>query len=114
MPAWGWALVWVCLSIAAIGYFVWIATGLFRSAKGVFRQLEPTLAKLEALSEALNATVEYQPGTDNLLDDPGPHIAHYARLRKAKTDEAAKRQRRLINKLIDFKPEESEINNGRT
>lgn len=114
MPGWGWALVWIGLSIAAIGYFAWIAAGLFRSAKGVFRQLEPTLAKLNALSEAVNAKVDYQPSPDNLLDDPGPHITNYARLRKTKTDEAAKRQRRLINKLIDFKPEESEINNGRT
>ncbi|MEY4492507.1 MAG: hypothetical protein RL085_918, partial [Actinomycetota bacterium] len=55
MPGWGWALVWIGLSIAAIGYFAWIAAGLFRSAKGVFRQLEPTLAKVNALSEAVNA-----------------------------------------------------------
>ena len=114
MPAWGWALVWVGLSIAAIGYFAWIAFGLARSAKGVFRQLEPTMAKLKTLSEASQAKIDYQPSPDNLLDDPGEHIANYAKLRKAKADKAAKRQRRLINKLIDFKPEESEINNGRT
>ena len=114
MPAWGWALVWVGLSLAALGYFAWIASGLVRSAKGVFKQLEPTIEKLNTLSEALQAKTDYRPNPDNLLDDPAEHVANYAKLRKAKTDKAAKRQRRLINKLIDFKPEESEINNGRT
>lgn len=114
MPAWGWALVWVGLSIAAIGYFAWIAAGMVRGAKRLFRQLEPTIAQLVTLSKAMQPKNDYQPSPDNLLDDPAQHTANYAKLRKAKADKAAKRQRRLINKLIDFKPEESEIDNGRT
>ncbi|MBP6042924.1 MAG: hypothetical protein KA500_00205 [Rhodoluna sp.] len=114
MPPWAWVLIWVGLSIASLAYFAWIAAGLMRQTKRLLRQLEPTIAQLVTLSEAMQPQADYQPSPNNLLDDPAEHVANYAKLRKAKADKAAKRQRRLINKLIDFKPEESEINNGRT
>lgn len=114
MASWGWLLIWVGLSISALAYFAFIGLGLVRSAKGLFRQLEPTFANLAALAEATQAEVKYEPNPDNLLDDPGPHVANWAKLRRARTDKAAKRQRRLVNKLIDFDFEESEFKNGRT
>jgi hypothetical protein len=114
MPGWAWAIIWTALVLGSLGYFAWIGLRLATKAKLALRAAEPTLAALVTLSNAANEPANYEPNPHNLFDDPAELIAEQANLSKRRQTKAADRQRRLINKLIDFKPEESEINNGRT
>lgn len=111
MPTWFWITLWVVLSVAAIAYFAWILLTLAAKSRGLLRAAEPLLGKLQSFQETISQPVAYQPNPDNLQDDPMEHIALQNRLKKARLARQAAKQRRLINKLIDFDFEESEFNN---
>ena len=111
MPFWAWVIIWVVLVLGSLGYFGWLGWRLFVKAKSAAKAAEPVIAKLEALQQASSAQVTWVPNGDNLLDDPTEHIANQLRLSKARRVKAEARQRRLINKLIDFDVTESEFRN---
>lgn len=111
MPFWAWAIIWVVLVLGSVGYFGWLGWRLFTKAQAAAKAAEPIIAKLEALQQASSTPVSYVPSGDNLLDDPTEHIANQLRLSKARRVKAEARQRRLINKLIDFDVTESEFSN---
>lgn len=111
MPFWAWAVIWAILVLGALGYFAWLGWRLFTKAKAAVKTAQPLMAKLEAFQQASSAPVAYVPNGDNLLDDPKEHIANQIRLSKARRVKAEARQRRLINKLIDFDVTESEFRN---
>jgi hypothetical protein len=114
MPGWAWAIIWTALVLGSLAYFAWLGLRLAKKAKAAFSAAEPSISALVSLANAANEPAKYEPNPHNLLDDPREHIVEQARLSKLRQTKADERQRRLINKLIDFKPEESEINNGRT
>lgn len=100
--------------LGSLGYFAWLGLWLAKKAKAAFSAAESSIGALVELAKAANEPANYEPNPHNLLDDPREHIVKQARLSKLRQTKADERQRRLIYKLIDFKPEESEINNGRT
>ena len=109
MPFWAWLVIWLVLVLGALGYLSWLGWRLFTKSQAAVQAAGPLVAKLEALQQASSAPVAYVPNADNLLDDPKEHIAHHLRLSKARRVKAEARQRRLINKLIDFDVTESEF-----
>jgi hypothetical protein len=106
MSNWIWWIVWAGLSLAAIGFFAYLAFDLFSKAGRVLKELEKTFELAAPLLTALESKPEIKPFAGNLLDDPAPLAADYARYLKKREAKRAERQRRLINKLIDFNESE--------
>ena len=106
MSDWIWWIVWVGLSASAIGFFAFLAFDLFSKAGRALKELEKTVELAAPLLAALESKPEIKPFAGNLLDDPAPLAADYARNLKKREAKRAERQRRLINKLIDFNESE--------
>jgi hypothetical protein len=106
MPVWFWWVLWSVLGIAALGFFAYLALDLSAKASRALKQIENTVSLTSPLVAALSEKPKIQAAPDNLLDDPAPLIAKHARNLKKRESMRADRQRRLINKLIDFNESE--------
>ncbi len=106
MPAWFWWVLWSVLGIAALGFFAYLALDLSAKASRTLKHIEKTVSLTSPLLAALAEKPTIQAAPDNLLDDPAPLVAEHARNLKKRESKRADRQRRLINKLIDFNESE--------
>jgi hypothetical protein len=106
MPAWFWWVLWSVLGIAALGFFAYLALDLSAKASRTLKHIEKTVSLTSPLLAALAEKPTIQAAPDNLLDDPAPLVAEHARNLKKRESMRADRQRRLINKLIDFNESE--------
>ena len=106
MSTWAWWIIWGGLTILSLGFFAFLAFDLISKAGRALKAVEHSAKLAEPLLKALETKVEIQPLVGNLLDDPAPLVAEYARNLKKREAKRAERQRRLINKLIDFNESE--------
>ena len=106
MADWIWWVIWVGLAISALGYFAYLAFDLSSKAGRALKELEKTLELAKPLLGAFESKPELEPFGGNLLDDPAPLAADYARFLKKREAMRVERQRRLINRLIDFNESE--------
>lgn len=107
MESWAWLLIWVGLALFATIYLGYIGWDLVGKATRAAKSLESGARQIEALVAALEKPAEISKFEGNLLDDPGPLAAEHARNLKKREAKRQERQRRLINKLIDY--DESEF-----
>lgn len=108
----GW--VWLGLSLASLGYFVWLFWRLITKSKGVLRQATPMANAALKLAKAIDEPASYQPNVDAITVGLEATLAARANLLRKRAKASEQRQRRLIARISDLKPEESEFNNGRT
>lgn len=108
----GW--VWLGLSLASIAYFVWLLWRLFTKGKGVLEQAKPMATAALKLAKTLDEPVEFRPNTDAITVGLEATLKARANLMRKRAKASEQRQRRLIARINDLKPEESEFNNGRT
>ncbi|MFM6977931.1 MAG: hypothetical protein ACKOWR_04380 [Micrococcales bacterium] len=73
------------------------------------KALEASAKLAEPLLEALEKTAILPEFSGNLLDDPAPLLAERRRNLRKREVQRQERQRRLINKLIDYQADESEF-----
>jgi NADPH:quinone reductase-like Zn-dependent oxidoreductase len=109
MPAWSWWVIWSILIIGGAAYLGLIIFDLAAKAKRAIPVIEKSTKQIEELSESLSKSVVLAEFQGNLLDEPGPLAAEYARNQKKRESKRLSEQRRLINKLIDYKADESEF-----
>jgi hypothetical protein len=109
MPNWIWWLIWPLLIVGSLGYLGFIGFELLQKANRAAKAFTPTVERLQSLSVALEKPPEIKPSEGNLFDDASVLAAsHASNLKKRKAKRDAE-QRRLINKLISYRPDESEF-----
>lgn len=109
MGSWVWVLIWLILSIGALGYFAYLGFELLSKAKRLVLAGTKLVDQASRLVETAAALPSKQTFESNLLDDPGPIQAEYLRNLKKREAKRTERQRRLINKLIEYQADESEF-----
>lgn len=107
MASWIWWVIWPGLVLGALTYFGYLGYDLFGKSMRVLKELEGTGKLAEGLIAASQNKAELPEFEGNLLDDPGLLAADHARNLKKREAKRLERQRRLINKLIDY--DESEF-----
>lgn len=107
MEAWAWWLIWGGLALASLIYFGYLGLELFNKSARAMKELEVSAKLLEPLMAELENPAQLPVFEGNLLDDPSPLIAEHTRNLKKREAKRQGRQRRLINKLIDY--DESEF-----
>lgn len=109
MAGWIWALIWVILVVGALGFFAYLGFDLLAKAKRLLSAGSELTQQATGLANALSATPTQQAFESNLLDEPGPLQAEHRRNLKKRESKRQERQRRLINKLIEYRADESEF-----
>jgi hypothetical protein len=109
MTGWYWWIIWPALVIGGAIYLGVIVFDLAAKAKRAAKVAQKTAIQLETLSNLMAESAVLTPTEGNLLDDPAPLIAEYARNQRKRESKRLAEQRRLINKLIDYKADESEF-----
>ena len=109
MAGWFWGLIWMILVLGALGYFAYLGFELLGKAKRLIAASSKLVDQATRLFEAVSALPAEQTFESNLLDDPGPIQAEYLRNLKKREAKRTERQRRLINKLIEYQADESEF-----
>lgn len=107
----GW--VWFGLSLASMGYLGWLAWRLFTKGKKAVEQIVPMAAAASQLAKAFNERGTYEPKPDAISAGLETTLAARASLVRKRAKASEQRQRRLIARITELKPEESEFNNGR-
>lgn len=107
METWVWWLIWVGLALFALIYLGYIGWDLLAKATRAAKSFEAGAKQVEALVQALEKPADIAKFEGNLLDDPGPLATEHARNLRKREAKRQERQRRLINKLIDY--DESEF-----
>lgn len=107
MGFWAWFWIWVALSVAALATLLLIGKSLFNRLLEVLHQLERLEPKTAALIAAIDNHEAAAKPADNVSDDPRLARAAWRKLVVAKAKKRQARQRRLIESLKAFKPEES-------
>jgi hypothetical protein len=109
MPGWSWVIIWLLLTLGALGFFAYLALELAAKSKRLLSAAVSASESAEPLLRALDQKPELPVFEGDLLSDVAPlaaKLTHGLRLREARR---LTRQRRLINKLIELKAEESEF-----
>lgn len=109
MPSWAWWLIWGGLGFFSMLYLGYLGYNLFGKASRALSALEPTAKRLEILAQAASQPPKIDAFEGNLLDEVGPLQTAHSRNLKKREARRVDRQRRLINKLIDYQADESEF-----
>lgn len=107
METWTWWSIWVGLSIFGAVYLGYLGWDLLNKASRALKEFELGAKRAQPLLEALQASGRLSDFEANLLDDPAPLAAEHQRNLRKRLLKRQDRQRRLINKLIDY--DESEF-----
>lgn len=107
MAGWVWWLIWSGLVVATITFFGYVAYELIGKTSRLAVALEETQVLAHGLVEASQKAPALTSFEGNLLDDPAPLSAQHQRNLKKRELKRQARQRRLINRLIDY--DESEF-----
>ncbi|MEY4320247.1 MAG: hypothetical protein RLZZ471_188 [Actinomycetota bacterium] len=106
MASWVWWIIWAILGLFSLGYLAYRIYELLAKSGRALQEVEKTAKLFEPLVAALDQKPTPAEFEGNLLDDPAPLVADYVRGLKRREAKRAERQRRLINKLIDFNESE--------
>ena len=106
MGFWAWFAIWSTLAIAALGVLGFIAYELFGKVQSNLHQIGRLQSKVSPLIEALEDREPATRPAESLLD-PATAISQRKSLIRARESKAQDRQRRLIDRLKDIKPQES-------
>jgi argininosuccinate lyase len=101
--------MWLVLSIGSLGYFGYLGYELIQKASRVAKALETPAEQIQNLVTALETTPDLPRFEGNLFDNPAELAAAHARNLKKRELKRQAEQRRLINKLNDYRPDESEF-----
>ena len=107
MGFWTWFWIWLVLSIAALAVLALIAKALVNKLGSAAHQAARLAETAQPLVNALDAKPAIERPSDSLLADPAIARARLISLQKAKIKKREKRQRRLIESLKRFDPNES-------
>ncbi len=109
MPQWIWWVIWPVLIFGSAGYLAFIGFELAQKGGRAVKAFEATNAQLQNLITELEKEPKVEAFEGNLLDDPSTLArAHASNLKKREARREAE-QRRLINKLVEYRPDESEF-----
>ena len=106
MSSWAWWLIWGGLGLFSILYLGYIGFDLFGKATRAAKAIETAATQVEPLLKAFEQRADLPASQGNLLDDPAPLHAELDRNLKKRAAKRQDRQRRLINKLIDYNESE--------
>jgi hypothetical protein len=109
MPVWSWWVIWSTLIIGSIGYLGYLGYELVQKAGRVAKALDGTAGQIQKLASALEKTTQLPKFEGNLFDNPADLAGQHARNLKKREAKRQAEQRRLINKLIDYRSDESEF-----
>ena len=107
------AWVWFGLLLASVGYLGWLSWRLFNKGKKTVEQIVPMAAAASKLARAFDEPANYKPNPDAISTGLEATLAARASLVRKRAKASEQRQRRLIARITELKPEESEFNNGR-
>jgi hypothetical protein len=105
MGFWTWFAIWSILAIAALGVLGFIGYELFGKVEANLHQIGRLQSKMAPLMAALEDKEPASRPAESLLD-PEATISQRKSLVRARESKAQDRQRRLIARLKDFKPQE--------
>ncbi|MEY4423383.1 MAG: hypothetical protein RLZZ258_486 [Actinomycetota bacterium] len=109
MDFWAWFWIWTTLIVSAVAVLGIITVGLWNRLSEVLHQFERLATNSEALQAAMVKPDDVARPEDNLLDDPSELVAKRRRLIASKQKKHETRQRRLIESLKHFNPDESRL-----
>ncbi|MEY4617851.1 MAG: hypothetical protein RL101_37 [Actinomycetota bacterium] len=109
MPNWFWWVLWPVLVVGSIGFLGYLGYELIQKAGRVAKALEGTTEQIQKLASALENPTQLPKFEGNLLDNPAELAGEHTRNLKKREAKRLAEQRRLINKLIDYRSDESEF-----
>ncbi|MEO0027134.1 MAG: hypothetical protein RL716_465 [Actinomycetota bacterium] len=107
MGFWAWFWIWTTLLVSSVAVLGIITVGLWNRFSEVLHQFERLAKNSEALQVAMVKPDDVARPEDNLLDDPAVLVAERRHLLTGKQKKHEARQRRLIESLKHFNPDES-------
>lgn len=110
MGFWTWFWIWTTLILGSGVVLGIISKGLLNRLGELLHQFERLAKNSEALQTSMVKPSDVTRPDDNLLDDPSPLVAERRRLLTGKQKKHQARQRRLIESLKHFNPDESRFN----
>jgi hypothetical protein len=109
MPSWSWWVIWSVLIAGSIGYLGYLSYELVQKAGRAAKALEAPAEQFLIFANALEITQDLPNFEGNLLDNHAELAAEHSRNLKKREAKSQAEQRRLINKLIEYRPDESEF-----
>lgn len=106
MGFWAWFAIWCTLAVIAVGVLGFIGYELMGKMQSNLHQLERLEKQVAPLIKATKSR-EAAPRPSESLLSPAETFARRKGLIRAREQKAQDRQRRLIARLKDFKPQES-------
>ena len=109
MPVWSLWVIWSVLIIGSIGYLGYLGYELIQKAGRAAKAIDGTAEQIKKLVRALENSTQLPKFEGNLFDNPAELAGEHARNLKKREAKRQAEQRRLINKLIDYRSDESEF-----
>lgn len=106
MDFWAWFWIWTALITASLAAFGYLGYELFIKAGAIWHQGQRLKKQIDPLI-ALASHREPAKRPEESLLTPGATFRARKNLLRAREEKAQARQRRLIARLKDFKPQES-------